>query len=636
MTLATRFLRVHWMLCLTLTAAIGLVVLAGGCPRPSGNSNGQGDNGDGTADGGGDVDGDGTPNAQDADVDGDGTPNAQDADVDGDGTPNAQDPDIDGDGTDNADDNSANGADGNGDGTTDGGDGNSDGTTDGGDGNNDGTGNGDTSPPAPTSVALSVLAKSGDAVPGQPSGVTFAAFGDPVLDAKGRVAFWGFYAGSGAKGHGGLYVHDGSTVAKVFDDDPNSAGIVPGRSSPHYFEYDPNGPDIAWGAGDRLLFCARIVPASGGTAYVTGVYRWRATDGDLVRVADRDQVADTFPDVSGAGTGNPTFQGAFFRPAVSDNGLASFGVHYTYVRDPNTASGLDVFVRDKNAVFTSNGTTVTKIADDNTEKAGIVPDYPADGYFSAVVAATTMSGPGDMLFQGTYTSGSSVWRGVYMVRSGVAYRVIDNRTGAAWPGLPSGARFLARDPSLDYALAIGPAGRIGLAGRLAVGGATDSAVILWDWDTDTWAELTGSGGAPATALLSGVNDDGAAVILSGGNPNLASGSGQTRLNATLPADLQGATLVWLDSGGAISNYGRAALPYTNSGKDGLALWTSEQLLVVADAQLGTPANLGEIHTIAGPEQDRPGRSGLLNDDDAVTFRAVLSNATEAIYLAQGQ
>ena len=128
---------------------------------------------------------------------------------------------------------------------------------------------------------------------------------------------------------------------------------------------------------------------------------------------------------------------------MSDNGLASFGVHYTYVRDPNTASGLDVFVLDKNGVFTSNGTTVTKIADDNTQKAGIVQDYPADAYFSGVVAATTMSGSGDMLFQGRYTTGSSLWRGVYMVRSGVAYRVIDSRTEASWPGLPSGAQFLA-------------------------------------------------------------------------------------------------------------------------------------------------------------------------------------------------
>jgi hypothetical protein len=38
-----------------------------------------------------DLDGDGTPNAQDSDIDGDGTPNAQDEDIDGDGTPNESD-----------------------------------------------------------------------------------------------------------------------------------------------------------------------------------------------------------------------------------------------------------------------------------------------------------------------------------------------------------------------------------------------------------------------------------------------------------------------------------------------------------------------------------------------------------------
>jgi hypothetical protein len=598
-------------------AVAACVTLAGGCPGANtsdpNDPNNAAQAGDTTGTGTGDTNGTGTGTG---DTNGSGTGTGT-GDTNGSGT---------GTGT--------GGTNGSGSGGTSGG-GTSGGGGSGGSGGSGG-GTGGTPPPAPVSVSLTAVAKTGDAVPGQASGVTFTTFANPVLDSQGRVAFWGLYGGTGAMGTGGLYVWNGTAVESVLDNDPNSAGVVPSRSSPYYFQYDPNQPDLAWGGGDRLLFCAQIVPASGASGnMVAGVYRWRATDGNLVRVADREQVAATFPDVQKDSSNNPSFEGRFLSPGVSDNGLASFGVHYTYIRDPNTASGLDVFVLDKNAVFTSNGTTVTKLADENTKTAGIVPDQPPDAYYSTVVTATTINGSGDMLFQAGFTSTASTGRGVFLERSGASARVIDNRTGASWPGLPAGAQFLMRSPALGYAMAGGPAGQIAVAGRMTVSGTTDSAVIQWDWTAASWAELTGSGGIPATALLSGVNDDGQAAILAGGNPFLASSTAAAQLNATLPTTLQGATLVWLDSGGAVSDYGRALLPYTNSGKPGLALWTSEQLLVVADAQLGAPAGLAEIHTITGSEQDRPGRSGLLNDSDEMVFRAVMTDTTQAIYLAQG-
>ncbi len=610
-------LRFPWgpcVLCVAALSVAGCLLLTGGCPRPPtnpDNSGGQTDN-NGTTDGSGTSDGTGGGTNS-----GDGTSGGTNGGSTG--------GDTSGGGTSGGD--TSGGSSGGTGGDTSGG--GSGGT--GGDTNNGGTSNGGSTPtPAPTSYSLTAIARTGDAVPGQPSGVTFTTFGNPVIDAKGRVAFWGFYTGSGAKGTGGLYADDGTNLVKVIDNDPASAGVVPGRTGA-YFQYDPNEPDIAWGAGDRLLFCAQVKTSS---VTATGVYRWRASDANLVCVADRDQVAATFTDII---RNDPTqFQGTFLAPGVSDDGLASFGVHYTYIRDPNEFPGFEAFVMDKNAVFTSNGTTLTKIADDSSQRAGTVADYPADGYFSAVVPATSISGASDMLFQGTYVSGSSTWRGVYVGRGGVPYRVIDNRTGASWPGLPSGAQFLARSATLGYALSIGPAGHIVVAGRLAVGGNTDDAVILWEWDIQTWAELTGTGGSAATALLSGVNDAGQAVILSGGNPYLASGAAQTQFNATLPTALQGATLTWSDSGGAVNNNGRAAVQYTNNAKPGLALWTGAELLVVADGQAGNPPNLTEIHTVTGPEQDRPGRSGLLNDTDDLTFRGLHSDTTEAIYVALGQ
>jgi hypothetical protein len=109
------------------------------------------------------------------------------------------------------------------------------------------------------------------------------------------------------------------------------------------------------------------------------------------------------------------------------------------------------------------------------------------------------------------------------------------------------------------------------------------------------------------------------------------------LNATLPGALTGATLSWADTGAAVNNHGRALLPYTHQdGSAGLVLWTSEKLLVVADVTLDVPTGLESLHGIISPERDRPGRSGLLNDRDQMTFRAGLAGGEEAVYLAEGQ
>ena len=368
---------------------------------------------------------------------------------------------------------------------------------------------------------------------------------------------------------------------------------------------------------------------------MTGLYRWRATDGNLARVTDRDQVAATFPDVANVSL----FSAVFTSPGISDAGFASFCAAYQYVRDPNSPLGANPFVgfggTPMRGLFSSNGTTVTKIADSTSLEAGVVPEQPADAYFSSVAALATVNPAGDVLFQTSFTSSTGSGRGAYLERAGTAYRVIDNRTNASWPGLALGAQVSPRSPVLGYALAISD-GQIALAGKLTVNGTSNTTVLLWDWTAADWTVLYGPGSTPASALLTGVNNNGQVVILAGGSPYLTSRTSQTRLDGTLPAQLQGATVAWLDNGGSINNNGRAVLPYTNNSKPGLALWTGEQLLVIADAQLGTPPNSADLRTISGPERDRPGRSGLLNDADEIAFRTVLADSTEAIYLAEGK
>ena len=104
------------------------------------------------------------------------------------------------------------------------------------------------------------------------------------------MAFWATH--ENGNGYGGLYVWEDGTVHLVVDDDPADAGSVPGGSASEYFDvhasasFDPFNEHLVWGSAGRLLFTARIVGGLGRT----GLFRWRASDADLIRVADSDMI----------------------------------------------------------------------------------------------------------------------------------------------------------------------------------------------------------------------------------------------------------------------------------------------------------------------------------------------------------
>jgi hypothetical protein len=520
-----------------------------------------------------------------------------------------------------------------GDGSTGGGGGgstggNPDGTGDPADVNTNGTGGGggggggDSTTP-PTALTYEVVAETGGSVPDQAAGVGFTKFGNPVIDSQGRIAFWAQYSGTGAVGNGGLYVYDAGTLSRVVDDDPSVTGIVPGRTTADYFgNYNVDDDliqDVVWGPGDRLLFVTDI----SGEKVARGIYRWRATDGDLARVVDLEQVAALFTDAA-----PNAFDPTFLLPGVSENGLAIFGLSYLYI---TTSSQ---FVTGQGSFYT-DGTTVTPLADSVLSRAtpGNVPDQPTSAFFVEPDTLTTMNADGDALFQSTYGSGDGII-GTYLLRGTETFRVLDDRPGPSWPGLPSGTRFASDGEYVTYAL--GPESQIAIATELADTSGVRDAVILWSFTSSTWMELTGPSLAPATALLSGVNQDGRVVLLAGDNPYLVGGGTRTQLNQTLPAELSGASLTWSTQGGALNNNNRAAVSYTNGAAAGLAYWTGDRLLVAADVTNGIPTTITGIHTLSVPEEDRPGVSGMLNDADELVFRVELSASAEAIYVARGQ
>lgn len=492
----------------------------------------------------------------------------------------------------------------------------------------DGGGDGsDTDTPAPTTITLQEIVATDDDVPGQAA--TFTTFGNPVIDSEGRIAFWAKYDGAAADGYGGLYVWNGSEIVKVIDDDPDTEGIVPGRETNDYFgsfegggSYDPLENSVVWAAGGRLIFNSRVT----GETTSEGIYRWRASDADLVRVGDREQVAALFDDAILA-----AFSPTFYLPGVSDNGLGVFAVDYVYI----TAGSQFV---SGTGVFTSNGTTVSVLRDSNTSQddPGDVPDQTANTFFAELGMLTTLNPSGDVLFSGRYGAGDGQ-NGLYLrYRDGRVLRVLDSRSQASWPGLPSGT-VVGLTPTEFATFANGPNGHIAALTRIRVDGSERDAVLLWDWSDADWEEIVGPSQASASTMLTGVNDDGKVVVLISDAPYMASRTAVDPMADTLPFDLQGATIVWDTEGGSINNAGRAALRYTHDGASGLAFWDGDEILVVADATLNEPeTGISAIHTITDPQRDRPGRSGMLNDADQMTFRIVFSNGEEAIYLARGQ
>jgi len=410
-------------------------------------------------------------------------------------------------------------------------------------------------------------------------------------------------------------------VRKVVDDDPASAGLVPGGTSAEYFsfrrasDYNPLTQEaIKWGATGRLLFTARIVGGLGRTA----LFRWRASDGNLIQVADSNMIREGL----GLNQPNSVFISHFANFGVTDNGIVLFRTRYTQLGG-NNASG--------NVVCTSNGITVTPI-----EEA--VPDQAEGAFFTDYKPEITLSPAGYMLFQGAYAGGVGN-RGVYLkVGSLPLVRVVDNRPSSALPGLPAGAQ-IGTTGQYYPAMAISTNNHIAVQTRITANNSTRDAVILWDFDVDKWTELSGTGANPATMLLSGISDGGAAVVLAGALPHIADRTQAVSMSANLPAELQGVDLQWGSAVGSINNLGHAVVPYrrVSGNTPGLGFWTADGMLILADAAAGIPvAGIVDILASSRPEDDLPGRSGLLNDADQAVFHVTLSDGTQAIYMGSAE
>lgn len=496
-------------------------------------------------------------------------------------------------------------------------------------------------PPAPTAViALEEVVASGDSVPGQLL-ARFTYFGNPVLDDAGRIAFYASYSGGG--GSAGLYVWHEGVLRSILDNDPTKPG-VPGLTATDRFsgfgvQWDVGSPHLSWGKDGRLLFATSV----NNSPQPNALMQWRATDGQVTMVVSCPRFADTFPNAT------DDFICEFYHPGLADDGAVVFGNRYSFFKTDGTFSffNLGLFTVDADGA-------ISRLA------RGVPPGQPAAARFNTTpLLLTTMNGAGDYLFQAGYNLGEGT-RGVYLSRNGNLFRVIDNGPDRGFPGLPAGATVNAGDTVIP-ALALGPTGTIALDTTLTIAGAPREAVLLWDGER--FYDLGAPDGSPATALLTGVNDDGHCAYLAGGAPFLSDGTARVGLAAQLPAGLLGRAIEWQGFGGAINNNGVVALRFRDTQRNsfGLAYWTGASLLLAVDLDaplgglrfdrlLGTapasPLDVDRVGTLSGrPEVDRPGRSGALNDGNEMVFRVGALGAdarentrddTQAIYIARPQ
>lgn len=596
-----------------------LLMFVWGCPPPPNNNGNTNDNSttntndnggtdnandNGSTDGNDNAD-DGNDNADDGNDNADdgGNDNSDDGSDDNDNSDDDSNDNAD-DGNDNADDGNDNGSDGGNDN-----DNSDDGSNDNGD---DGDTGGDPDPPA--SVSIENIVQIGDPVPDQPN-AEFTAFGTPVIDAAGRVAFWAHW--DGANGNGGLYVYDDGELLRVVDDDDANAGTVPDGDNDDYFgtyrptDGNPLENSVVWGKDGRLLFVSRVRNDVG----TVDVFRWRASDGDMIKVTGQAEMADLFPDTYDEGR---AFTANYDLTGVSDNGIVAFTVAYSYFKDPSNqlVSG--------RGVFKSNGVETTFLADINLSDPGDVPGQAdsSSARFVTFELLAALNRGGDIIYQGRYASGVGNG-GVYLGRGGTNYWVLDNRSDGDFEGLPNNAQ-VGPDSGIYEAFSTSQQSIV-VDTELDVSGNTRDAVLLWDWDDTRWYEIVGPSGVSASVLLSGVNDSGQVLVLINDEPYIAAaGTTSLRVSGSLPSEFVGYDVLWAEDSGAINNHGRALLHYildpsTDAGV-GLAYWTGEDLLVVADALSSEPWNdIIEIHTLAEPQRDHPGRSGNLTDTDRFTF-----------------
>lgn len=494
-------------------------------------------------------------------------------------------------------------------------------------------------PAAPTTVTFSEIARTGDAVPGQPDGTVFTTFGDPIIDEDSRIAFWAQFANG--MGTGGLFVWDGTELVNVVDDDPNDVGNVPGRTTDDFFGpfetsanlADPFALPMIWGSDGRLLFVSPI----GGATDSRGLFRYRATDDDLIVVADLEQLTDLYA----AQFGTAVLDFTFGNVSLSDNGIVSFSGDYTLL-----GSNVPGMIAFGDGVFTSDGSTISVVRDRFLDDAP-VPSQSTAAAFTALSQRTTQNPGGDTFYLGTYSNGNGT-RGLYLNRGSDNFVVLDNRPGSSFAGLPVASTV---NDSATVADGISASNRfIAADTRLTVGGAARQTALLWTFATSRWTELIGASGADVNDLISGVNERGRVAFLAGERPHLADGATVRRLDEVLPSPLQANAIRW-EAGASISSFNRVLLPYTrnpDSANDvvpGLALWTGTTLIVIADAGLSMPdADLFAISPGRGIEEDQHGRSGRLNDVDDITFRGTLlgpdndpntDDDIEVIYLADG-
>ena len=227
---------------------------------------------------------------------------------------------------------------------------------------------------------LRLVARQGDAIPGEPAGTTFGNLGPPVVNASGRVAFRAEVPPTGrdmmSEGHGAL-----APVARYGDHAPGT---------PPDAKFALVGDQVAINDAGATAFAARLQPNVGGVTSADSAGIWSEGRGALALVARSGNQAPGTPDGAVFALFDPpAINGAGRVAFLADLRQGSGGVTLDnntglWAEDPDGVLSLVVREGDPFEVAPGNVRTIQSIVFEDVNEA---PDYPGCTYTDAYTLA---------------------------------------------------------------------------------------------------------------------------------------------------------------------------------------------------------------------------------------------------------
>jgi hypothetical protein len=496
-------------------------------------------------------------------------------------------------------------------------------------------------------ITFQTVALTGQQAPGAPAGALYSAFGAPVLNSSGQVAFYAdLQTGAGdvvESNNRGIWSTGSGALSLVARSGSQAPGMPAGRN----FRF--LNPPVLNSAG-QVAFTAALELVDEPESSTTGL--WSEGSGSLALVARSGRPAPGIPLDTEFGTFNgvPLFNASGQSAFIA--GLRPVGVYF-----PSFDIGF----------WSERSGALSLVA----RRGMQAPDTP-DGAKFAGIELATLNASGQTAFSASLDWGSggvtsSNYRGVWKDAAGGLGLVA--REGDHAPGTPAGFNFrFFQRPALNGA------GHTAFSANLQEGGPVNLSNGSGIWsDRSGELALVALSGTQAPGAPSGVNfyafDD--PVLNASGRMAFVAGIFPDDDPTTYKTDVG----IWSDASGPLSLIARDGKPapgtsdvfelllprpsinasgrvafsayLTTSGgaPSGAGIWAQDQLgtltlvardgdsLEVAPGDFRTVASLSFLGPFGIPSGGEDGGQLVFNDDFTLVFQAAFTDGSSGVFMA---